>query len=702
MRIRGKISLIVIVMSVVTLVVAGMAFAVVARYDSQLAAYKGASERAYNGEKLNRLVTAVVMESRGIYAAPTLEKAEPFAEGLLKTLDKIDVLTAEWRPLVPQADLPAFEAVVGRAAEFRTFRMETARLARAVSLKAANEQGNTDQNRANRKAFQAEIDAVVTKDKADLTAIQTEIDGIGWQMTIMIAATALIGLAAGLLVAVSIARRELSRPISDLTRSMTALAGGDLDVDLPEAKRSDEIGEMARAVEVFRSNGLTARRTSSEDGVLREKTADLQVSMAHVVEAAAAGDFSRRITRTYGEPSLDRFAGNVNELVAGVDRGIGETGRVIASLAQGDLTQPMTGDFQGAFAELQRNVNETLSVLQKTLGEVRSTTLEITGASGELRSATDDLAKRTEQQAASLEQTSASLGQITVAVQTSTERAQEATVIVTQAKEAAAQSGTVVRSAVDAMGRIEQASSEIGKITNVIDEIAFQTNLLALNAGVEAARAGEAGKGFAVVAQEVRELAQRAARAAKDIKVLIAKSGAEVSTGVQLVQETGQVLGEIESRVLSITDHIHSIATAAREQATGLGEVSTAVNQMDKVTQQNAAMVEEANAATHRLSTEAENLAHMIGHFRLDQSKAAAAYATSNTRPGTTALPARPAPLKAVAPRAGAPRPVSATARPVASPARKMMGSVARAFSAGPATHAAPVPAASQDNWEEF
>ena len=701
MRIRGKISLIVIVMSVVTLVVAAMALAVVARYDSRLAAYSSASERAYNGEKLNRLVTAVVMDARGIYAAPTTAKAEPFAEGLLKTLDKIDVLTAEWRPLVPEADLPAFEAVVARAAEFRTFRTETARLARAVSVEAANAQGNTDQNRANRKAFQAEIDAVVTKDKADLAEIQAGIDGIGRQMTIMIAATALIGLAAGLLVAVSIARRELSRPISDLTRSMTALAGGDLDVDLPQARRSDEIGEMARAVEVFRSNGLTARRTSSEDGALREKTADLQVSMAHVVEAAAAGDFSRRITRTYGEPSLDRFAGNMNELVAAVDRGIGEAGRVIASLAQGDLTQPMTGDFQGAFADLQRNVNETLSVLQRTLGEVRSTTLEITGNSSELRSATDDLAKRTEQQAASLEQTSASLGQITVAVQTSTARAQEATVIVTQAKEAAAQSGTVVRSAVDAMGRIEQASSEIGKITNVIDEIAFQTNLLALNAGVEAARAGEAGKGFAVVAQEVRELAQRAARAAKDIKVLIAKSGAEVSTGVQLVQETGQVLGEIESRVLSITDHIHSIATAAREQATGLGEVSSAVNQMDKVTQQNAAMVEEANAATHRLSTEAENLAQMIGHFRLDQTHPVAAYATSSTR---LVAAVRPAPVKAAAPRTAVPVPVpvSATSRPVASPARKMMGSVARAFSGGPATHATPAPAVSQDNWEEF
>ncbi len=238
----------------------------------------------------------------------------------------------------------------------------------------------------------------------------------------------------------------------------------------------------------------------------------------------------------------------------------------------------------------------------------------------------------------------------------------------TEAKQSAAQSGEVVRNAVEAMGRIEQASSEIGQITNVIDEIAFQTNLLALNAGVEAARAGDAGKGFAVVAQEVRELAQRAASAAKDIKGLIAKSGSEVATGVKLVQETGQVLGQIETRVLKINDHIHSIAIAAREQSTGLSEVSIAVNQMDQVTQQNAAMVEEANAATHQLSAETSNLARLISHFKLSDAP----------------------PLRVVAP-------ARETARPVASPARKMLGTVARAFGGASASAAV-----SKDSWEEF
>jgi methyl-accepting chemotaxis protein len=239
--------------------------------------------------------------------------------------------------------------------------------------------------------------------------------------------------------------------------------------------------------------------------------------------------------------------------------------------------------------------------------------------------------------------------------------------MVGEATRSAKQSGEVVRNAVDAMGRIQQASNEITQIINVIDEIAFQTNLLALNAGVEAARAGEAGKGFAVVAQEVRELAQRAASAAKDIKGLITKSSDEVAVGVKYVQATGESLADIEARVLKINDHIHSIATAAREQATGLNEVSTAVNQMDQVTQHNAAMVEESSAATHKLKAEADSLASLVARFRTGEA----------TQPIRAAQPAH---------------------RAVESPARRMMGNVARAF----ATRGGAAQAATQEGWEEF
>jgi methyl-accepting chemotaxis protein len=665
MKIRGKINLIVGIMSLLAIAITGMSLLIVSEYNGKLRQFQNASERAFKGERLNRLVTAVVMESRGIYAAPTIEKAAPFAEGLIKNLDKIDALLTDWRPLVPADKLRAFDAVAKRAEEFKTFRTETARLGREVAPQAANEQGNNEANRANRKAFQAEIDVVVDADRESLQAITADLDAFERWIVLAVLGIAGLGMAAGIGAAYYIGTNQLSRPIVDLTGRMKLLAGGDLSVDVPFAGRKDEIGDMAAAVEVFKQNGLAVRELNAQEAALREKSADLQSSIGVVVAAAAAGDFSKRIGKDYDNDDLNRFAASVNELVGSVDSGIAETRRVIASLAAGDLTLSMNGQFHGAFAELQKNVNDTLSTLQKTLREVRTATDSINGNASELRSASDDLSKRTEQQAASLEETSAALDEITAAVKSSTERAQEATMMVTEAKENAAESASVVRSAIEAMGRIEQASSEIGQITNVIDEIAFQTNLLALNAGVEAARAGDAGKGFAVVAQEVRELAQRAASAAKDIKALISKSGGEVATGVKLVQATGAALDEIETRVLKINDHIHSIATAAREQSTGLSEVSSAVNQMDQVTQQNAAMVEEATAATHKLSAEADNLAGLIAYFKVERDQ-----------------------TRAVAPAGEA-------SRPVASPARRMIGTVTRAFG-GSST------AAARDDWQEF
>ncbi|OLP45786.1 methyl-accepting chemotaxis protein [Rhizobium oryziradicis] len=414
--------------------------------------------------------------------------------------------------------------------------------------------------------------------------------------------------------------RSINSPIATLTSAMAKLAENQLDTEVPGTSLNNEIGSMAKAVNVFKQNAIKIRNLALQEAALQEEKADLQSNIAGVVSAAVAGDFTKRITKRYDNPDLDAFARNVNTLVTSVDQSVSETKRVILALSQGDLTESMAGTYQGVFCELQAHVNETMATLRSLMQQVRQSADVINGGADEIRQASNDLSRRTETQAASLEQTSSALEEITVAVKTSTERAQESSHMVTEARQYAENSADVVKDATAAMSRIEQASKEITQIINVIDEIAFQTNLLALNAGVEAARAGEAGKGFAVVAQEVRELAQRSATAAKDIKALITKSSNEVETGVKLVTSTGEALWSIQQKVVGIAAQVTSIATAANEQSTGLSEVSTAVNQMDQVTQQNAAMVEEAAASTSKLADETIHLLNLISRFKVDAS----------------------------------------------------------------------------------
>ncbi|CAN7150083.1 methyl-accepting chemotaxis protein [Neorhizobium sp. LjRoot104] len=679
MKIRGKINLLVGLMSLVACIIGGLSLFAVEEYRAQTQQYADVADRAYKGEHLNRLVTAVVMDARGIYASKDSATAKQFGDGVLKSLGDMEKLIATWRPMVPAAQREAFDKLIARSAEFKTFRAETVRLSQTEGPQAANVQGNNEANRANRKAYQAEIDSVVKMDQTELDKLSAGMDAFGNMVFYSVLAATLIGVAGGMAFGLYLGRKELSQPILGLTSSMKLIADGDYDAAVSFAGRRDEIGDMAAAVEVFKKNGIEVARMNASEAALRAKSDDLQARMAVVVAAASEGDFNRRIDKQWGEESLDRFAREVDLLVASVDAGISETRRVVKSLAEGDLTDSMRGNFKGAFAELQHNVNGTMDTLRGTMRNVRTATGSINGSAAELSRATNDLSRRTEQQAAALEETSAALEEITAVVKTSTERAHEATVMVGEAKQSAVQSGEVVRSAVDAMGRIEQASREIAQITNVIDEIAFQTNLLALNAGVEAARAGEAGKGFAVVAQEVRELAQRSASAAKGIKALISKSGEEVAGGVMLVQKTGEALSEIETRVLRINDHIHSIAVASREQSTGLAEVNTAVNQMDQVTQQNAAMVEETSAATQTLSSEADSLFALVSNFDIGQEGEQVAK--------HVAEPVRTA------------RPVAAAAihRPRASPVKAMTGALSRAFGG-----AAVATAAVAGEWEEF
>lgn len=297
-------------------------------------------------------------------------------------------------------------------------------------------------------------------------------------------------------------------------------------------------------------------------------------------------------------------------------------GDALSALANGDLSYQIREDIPAKSEPIRRNFNEALSRLQAAMGRVSASTSSIRAGTLEITSASDDLSRRSEQQAASLEETAAALNEITATVQSTAESAKHAREIVSTTKDEAEHSGAIMRQAEDAMSAIQASSQQISQIIGVIDEIAFQTNLLALNAGVEAARAGDAGKGFAVVAQEVRELAQRSAEAAKQIKGLISASEQQVGQGVNLVAQTGSALSRIVSRVAEINTIVADIDASSREQSTGIREINTAINQMDQFTQQNAAKVEETAAAGHHLSQEAEQLARLVSEFRVSSESA--------------------------------------------------------------------------------
>ncbi|OLP44477.1 methyl-accepting chemotaxis protein [Rhizobium oryziradicis] len=388
----------------------------------------------------------------------------------------------------------------------------------------------------------------------------------------------------------ALAARQVSSIIHSIQNRMKALADGDVNAAIPCVERSDEIGDMARSVEIFRQAAIRNHELEAQAEASRRRSEEERIEVQRRAEADA-------------EERLNKATGS---LATGLQR-----------LASGDLLCEINEQFAPQFEALRHDFNSSVVQLRSAILAVGESASAVRGGSGEISHASNDLAKRTEVQAASLEETAAALEEITSNVKSTTSRTGEARDLVRDARDRADKSGVVVSNAVNAMGRIEDASKQIAQIIGVIDEIAFQTNLLALNAGVEAARAGEAGKGFAVVAQEVRELAQRSATAAKEIKQLISNSEIAVSEGVKLVNETGSGLGAIATVVEAINKHMDAIATAAQEQSVGLAEVNTAVNHMDQATQQNAAMVEETSAASAGLAEEARKLAELIAGFRV-------------------------------------------------------------------------------------
>ncbi|MCB5201349.1 methyl-accepting chemotaxis protein [Neorhizobium sp. T786] len=388
---------------------------------------------------------------------------------------------------------------------------------------------------------------------------------------------------------------RLTRPLTDLATLMNRLNDGDKSIIVDQVKRGDEIGTMARALESFRQGALDKERME-DDAHRKNEEIDEERQQREAEKAASARE--------------------IEEAVSALATGL-------AALSRGKLDQRINKAFAPSLDHLRHDFNNSLSGLDATVGSIGHSVTTIRAGSGELKMASDDLSRRTERQAAALEEAAAALADMTDAVNGALNRCETAVDVAADTLKGAHTSTDVVRNAIQAMERIESSSSKIRQIIDVIDQIAFQTNLLALNAGVEAARAGDAGKGFAVVAQEVRELAQKSATAARDIGALITASASDVENGVTLVLKTGQSLELIQGNIQSINEHIGAIVGSSREQSARLSEINSAVSGLDQVTQQNAAMVEETSASAHSLANEAEVLNEQISHFSVSSDAGA-------------------------------------------------------------------------------
>ena len=372
------------------------------------------------------------------------------------------------------------------------------------------------------------------------------------------------------------------------------------------------------ATAILGPNGEYMGNMVQWNDITEQKDAERQIES--LIEAASSGELNERIAVENYEGFMRNLGEGINQLIEAVVVPIREGTRVIQALAEGDLKETMTGKFEGEYAVMRDALNQSIENLRRMGGQIQSSSVNMVNAAGEIAQGNSDLSQRTEEQASSLEETASSMEELTSTVKQNADNARQANQLATGAREQAEKGGDVVQRAVSAMSEINSSSKKIADIIGVIDEIAFQTNLLALNAAVEAARAGEQGRGFAVVAGEVRNLAQRSAGAAKEIKALIQDSVEKVSDGTKLVDQSGETLEEIVGAVKKVSDIIAEIAAASQEQSSGIEQVNKAVTQMDQVTQQNAALVEEAAAASESMDEQARGLSELITFFKIDQN----------------------------------------------------------------------------------
>ncbi len=460
--------------------------------------------------------------------------------------------------------------------------------------------------------------------------------------------------------------RSISAPVQRLSASVANVAGGDLSQPVPEQDRGDEIGGLARAAEGFRENAQKMEELNAQQQAQntemerlnadREKAAErerhaaqerkesdarsaqeredmmrlLGSSFGDVVAAALNGEFSKRITAEFNDEVLIELAGHMNSLMEEVDANLSATSQLLSQIAEGDLSHRMEGHYKGAFSDLQQDVNRMVSSLTSLIRDISDNGTNLAGSSQELQQTSADLSRQAEQNAAAVEQTSATLEELSASLKQVNANVADVSDAAQQASGQANTSEAVAGEAASAMDRIADCTSEISRVTSVINDISFQINLLALNAGVEAARAGEAGRGFSVVASEVRQLAQRASDASREISDVITQSDQAVQEGVEKVASAKSQMEGIAKSVIQISKRVGDVTKAVAEQSHGVNEIATSVAQVGANTQKQAASFEEVTASSHVLANQAKDLQSTTTRFIVSEEERSSAVAASD------------------------------------------------------------------------